>query len=141
MLAYGVSADVVDDYVCIDESTTVECLKRSFTNVIVILEGEYLRKPNSNDIHRLLEMGDARGFPGMMGSIDYMHWQWKNCPKAWKAMFMNGNKGVPTLLLQAVASSDLWIWHAFSRVVGSDNDINVLDWSPIFDDILEGRAP
>ena len=70
MLAYGVSVDVVDDYVRIGESTAVECLKRFVTNVIVIFEGEYLRKPNSNDVHHLLEMGEARGFPGMMGSID-----------------------------------------------------------------------
>ena len=109
MLAYEVSANVVHDYVRISESTAVECLKRFVTNVIVMFEGEYLRKPNSNDIHRLLEMGEARGFPGMMGSIDCMHWQWKNCPKAWKEMFMNGHKGVPTLLLEVVASSDLSI--------------------------------
>ncbi|CAM8987332.1 unnamed protein product [Rhodiola kirilowii] len=141
MLAYRVSADAVDDYVRIGESTAIECLKKFVTDVIVIFEGEYLRKPNSNDVQRLLEMGEARGFPGMMGSIDCMHWQWKNCPKAWKGMFMSGHKGVPTLLLEAVASSDLWIWHAFLGVVGSNNDINVLDRSPIFDDILEGRAP
>ncbi|XP_074367392.1 uncharacterized protein LOC141707871 [Apium graveolens] len=40
-----------------------------------------------------------------------------------------------------VASSDLWIWHAFFGVVGSNNDINVLDRSPVFDDLLQGRAP
>ena len=65
MLAYEVSANVVHDYVRISESTAVECLKRFVTNVIVIFEGEYLRKSNSNDIHRLLEMGEARGFQGI----------------------------------------------------------------------------
>ncbi|KAL9684455.1 hypothetical protein QQ045_021893 [Rhodiola kirilowii] len=63
MLAYRVSADVVDDYVRIGESTAIECLKKFVTDVIVIFEGEYLRKPNSNDVQRLLEMGEARGFP------------------------------------------------------------------------------
>ncbi|XP_017250657.1 uncharacterized protein LOC108221279 [Daucus carota subsp. sativus] len=141
MLAYGVSADAVDDYVRIGESTAIECLKKFVTDVILVFEEEYLRKPNSNDVWRLLEMGEARGFPGMMGSIDCMHWQWKNCPKAWKGMFMGGHKGVPTLLLEAVASSDLWIWHAFFGVAGSNNDINVLERSPLFDEVLEGRAP
>ncbi|XP_074342451.1 uncharacterized protein LOC141679991 [Apium graveolens] len=75
-----------------------------------------------------------------MGSIDCMHWQWKNCPKAWKGMFMSGHKGVATIILEAVASSDLWIWHAFFGVSGSNNDINILDRSPVFDDILQGRA-
>ncbi|XP_015966764.1 uncharacterized protein LOC107490502 [Arachis duranensis] len=39
-----------------------------------------------------------------------------------------------------IASSDLWIWHAFFGVSGSNNDINVLDRSPVFDDILNDRA-
>ncbi|KAL9663350.1 hypothetical protein QQ045_018736 [Rhodiola kirilowii] len=40
MLAYGVSADAVDDYVLIGESTVIECLKKFVTDVIVIFEGE-----------------------------------------------------------------------------------------------------
>uniref|UniRef100_A0A0D3A6U6 Uncharacterized protein n=1 Tax=Brassica oleracea var. oleracea TaxID=109376 RepID=A0A0D3A6U6_BRAOL len=55
---------------------------------------EYLRRPTPEDLQRLLDIGELRGFPGMIGSID--------C----------------TL-----------------------NDINVLDQSPVFDDILQGRAP
>ncbi|XP_074377265.1 uncharacterized protein LOC141718780 [Apium graveolens] len=54
---------------------------------------------------------------------------------------MSGHKGITTIILEAVASSDLWIWHTFVGVVGSNNDINVLDRSPIFDDVLQGRAP
>ncbi|XP_023732573.2 uncharacterized protein LOC111880387 [Lactuca sativa] len=42
---------------------------------------------------------------------------------------------------EAVASQDLWIWHAFFGVAGSNNDVNVLDQSPIFDDLLSGKAP
>ncbi|KAG7577748.1 Harbinger transposase-derived protein [Arabidopsis thaliana x Arabidopsis arenosa] len=39
------------------------------------------------------------------------------------------------------ASQDLWIWHAFFGPPGTLNDINILDRSPVFDDILQGRAP
>ncbi|CAA7034456.1 unnamed protein product [Microthlaspi erraticum] len=49
--------------------------------------------------------------------------------------------GKPTIVLEAVASYDLWIWHAFFGPPGTLNDINVLHRSPVFDDILEGRAP
>ncbi|QHO54546.1 uncharacterized protein DS421_2g57730 [Arachis hypogaea] len=77
----------------------------------------------------------------MLGSINCMHWQWKNCPKAWKGMYMSGYRGVATMVLEVVAYSDLWIWHAFFRVSGSNIDINVLDHSPVFDDILNDRAP
>uniref|UniRef100_A0A0D3B171 Uncharacterized protein n=1 Tax=Brassica oleracea var. oleracea TaxID=109376 RepID=A0A0D3B171_BRAOL len=69
---------------------------------------EYLRRTTPEDLQRLLDVGEVRGFPGMIGSIDCMHWEWKKCPTAWK---------------------------------GTLNDINVLDRSPVFYDILQGRAP
>jgi hypothetical protein len=43
-------------------------------------------------------------------------------------------------LLEAVASKELWIWHAFFGVAGSNNDTNVLDQSPLFTQVLQGRA-
>ncbi|KAL6290059.1 hypothetical protein ACE6H2_007569 [Prunus campanulata] len=50
---------------------------------------EYLCKPTPRDLQRLLKKGDDRGFPGMIGSIDCMHWQWKNCPTAWQGEYGN----------------------------------------------------
>ncbi|GKA60838.1 ALP1-like protein isoform X1 [Tanacetum coccineum] len=44
-------------------------------------------------------------------------------------------------MLEDVASQDLWIWHAFFEVAGANNDINVLDNSPLFDDLLDDIAP
>uniref|UniRef100_A0A0D3C2S7 DDE Tnp4 domain-containing protein n=1 Tax=Brassica oleracea var. oleracea TaxID=109376 RepID=A0A0D3C2S7_BRAOL len=88
---------------------------------------------------RLLDIGERRGFPGMIGSIDCMHWEWKNCPTAWKGQYSRGS-GKPTIVLEAVASYDLWIWHAFFGPPGTLNDINVLDRSPVFDDIINGQA-
>ncbi|GKB48627.1 ALP1-like protein [Tanacetum coccineum] len=43
-------------------------------------------------------------------------------------------------MLEAVASHDLFIWHAFFGVAGANNDINVLDNSPLFDDLLDDKA-
>uniref|UniRef100_A0A0D3DN25 DDE Tnp4 domain-containing protein n=1 Tax=Brassica oleracea var. oleracea TaxID=109376 RepID=A0A0D3DN25_BRAOL len=103
-------------------------------------EDEYLRRPTPEDLQRLLDVGEVQGFPGMIGSIDCMHWEWKNCPTAWKGQYTCGS-GKPTIVLEAVASQDLWIWHAFFGLPGTLNDINVLDRSPVFDDILQGRAP
>jgi hypothetical protein len=28
-----------------------------------------------------------RGFPGMIGSLDRIHWKWKNCPSALKGQY------------------------------------------------------
>nr|GEW06418.1 hypothetical protein [Tanacetum cinerariifolium] len=52
-----------------------------------------------------------------------------------------GSKKHPTIMLEAVASQDLWIWHAFFGVAGANNDINVLDNSPLFDDLLNDTTP
>jgi len=70
-----------------------------------------------------------------------MHWEWKNCPASWKASFQKKLYKVPTIILEAVASYDLWIWHAFFGLPGSLNDINVLDRSPVFQELYEDRAP
>jgi hypothetical protein len=38
----------------------------------------------------------------------------------------SGHVRAPTIILEVVASKDLWIWHAFFCLPGSHNDINVL---------------
>jgi hypothetical protein len=70
-----------------------------------------------------------------------MHWRWENCPTAWKGQYTTGRYGVPTIILEAVASYDLRIWHAFFGVAGSNNDINVLNQSPLFIESIKGEAP
>ncbi|GKE72271.1 ALP1-like protein [Tanacetum coccineum] len=47
----------------------------------------------------------------------------------------------PFILLEAVASQDLWIWYAFFGVAGSNNDINVIRQSPLLNDLKEGKTP
>ena len=127
MLAYGVTADAVNDYVRIAESTSIESLKKFFQAIIDVFGNEYLRTPNNVDICRLLLEGEKRGVFRMLGSIDCMHWKWKNYQVAWKGMYACGDHREPSLILEAVASYDLWIWHAFFGLPGSHNDINVLD--------------
>ena len=84
MLAYGTAADFVDEYIRIGESTAIESLKRFVKAIVEVFGPEYLRRPNREDTSRLLAFAEQRGFPGMLGSIDCMHWKWKNCPTAWQ---------------------------------------------------------
>ncbi|XP_020262795.1 uncharacterized protein LOC109838778 [Asparagus officinalis] len=95
---------------------------------------------NGKTVARLLQKGEERGFPGMLGSLDCMHWEWKNCPTAWAGQY-SGRHGGPTIILEAVASYDLWIWHAFFGLPGSNNDINVLQASNLFDNLTQGITP
>jgi len=57
---------------------------------------------------------------------------WTICPKKRKA---NNH-----LILQDVASYDLWICHAFFGTPGSLDDINLHHRSPFFNDMLAGRS-
>lgn len=139
-LAYGVPPDMLDDQYGMAESTGRNAL-RHFCKAIIRLYGEeYLRSPTNEDVERILRENSERGFPGMLGSLDCMHWEWKNCPTGWHGMY-KGKEKVPTIILEAVASKDRWIWHAFFGLPGSLNDINVLDRSYLFQDVANGQGP
>uniref|UniRef100_A0A0D3DML2 Myb-like domain-containing protein n=1 Tax=Brassica oleracea var. oleracea TaxID=109376 RepID=A0A0D3DML2_BRAOL len=115
VLAYGFAADAVDEYLRLGETTTRSCVEHFVEGILDLFGDEYLRRLTPADLQRLLYIGEQRGFPGMIGSIDCMHWEWKNCLTAWKGQYSRGS--------------------------GTLNDINVLDRSPVFDDIIKGQAP
>ena len=136
-LAYGTPADAADEYVRIGESTALECLHNFASDMVTIYGKEWLRPPNVDELKVILSEYEARGFPGCKGSIDGMHWAWKNCPAGWAGQYQ-GKEGHPTMILEAVASQNLRIWHAFFGTPGSLNDINVLQRSNVFDDFIKG---
>ncbi|KAI7945050.1 hypothetical protein MJO28_010745 [Puccinia striiformis f. sp. tritici] len=140
ILADGEAADRNDEYLRIGESTSHKSLERFCKAIIAIYGDEYLREPNEADTKRLLLINKKGGFPGMLGSLDCMHWEWKNCPTAWAGQYQ-GKEKVPTLVLEAVVSQDLWFWHAFFGLPGAHNDRNVLDLSPLFQSLLAGKTP
>ena len=112
ILAYGIPADLIDEYLQIRESTAIKSL-RAFVKAIVEFFGDwYLRVPNEADICRLLSIGEQRGFPGMLWSMNCKPWKWKKCSIAWHEMY-TGHCHEPTIILEAVASQDLWICMPF----------------------------
>jgi hypothetical protein len=133
ILAYGGALNANDEYIQIGESMASKCLYQCCKAVIELYSNKYLQPPNKQDIKQLLAIGKDCGFPGMLGSIDCMHWEWKNCPTAWHGVFQGKEKvrfilsfysfdqisdhewisKVPTIVLEAVTSQDLWIWHAW----------------------------
>lgn len=74
MLAYGTSADQLDEVLKIAASTCLDILGKFVEGVIENFGEEYLRPPRSDELEKILQENDARGFPGMLGSIDCMHW-------------------------------------------------------------------
>nr|GEW70026.1 hypothetical protein [Tanacetum cinerariifolium] len=103
---------------------------------------EFLRKPTVTDIEKLYRHHEEKhGFSGMLGCLDCTDWEWFGCPYAFKAQYIKRDHGLnPFILLEAAASQDLWIWHAFFGVAGSNNDINVLYQSSLFNDLKTERA-
>ncbi|XP_062013940.1 uncharacterized protein LOC133730343 [Rosa rugosa] len=140
MLAYGAGADQCAEYCRMAKSTSVAALQHFTRGIVGLYSAEYLRAPTATDLRRLLAKAERRGFPGMIGSIDCMHWQGKNCPTGWAGEH-SGRKQIPTIILEAVASYDTWIWHAFFGMPGACNDLNVLAKSPLFDELTASREP
>ncbi|XP_023769184.1 uncharacterized protein LOC111917758 [Lactuca sativa] len=141
-LGYGITADTSDEYLKMSERTGRECTYLFCEYVIELYHDIYMRHPTKSDVEQLYVTHQAKhGFSGMLDSIDCTHWEWENCPNAWCGQFTRGDHGVPTVILEAVVSNDLWFLHAFFGMTGSNNDLNLLQASPIFNDILQGRAP
>nr|GEX55378.1 protein ALP1-like isoform X1 [Tanacetum cinerariifolium] len=109
--AYGSTSDEFDEYLQMSEQTERDALFFFNMCIIELYMPKYLRNPTSEDV--------CHDKVNTVGVI----------------------KKDPTIMLEAVASQDLWIWHAFFGIAGANNDINVLDNSPLFDDLLDDLAP
>ena len=113
-MAYGASADFLDEYLKMSERTIRECLNRSSKCVVELFSKIYLRKPSVSDVQKRFTAHEERhDFPGMLGSIDWTQWDWGNCPQAWRGMYTRGHHGTPSLILEAISFQYLWIWLAF----------------------------
>nr|XP_043638320.1 uncharacterized protein LOC122609301 [Erigeron canadensis] len=120
-LAYSFKANALDEYLQMAQDTGYQCLDTFCKCVIHHYRDEYLKRPTEADIDRLTaKHAEVHGFPGQ---------------------YTRGDKGHPTIMLEAVASYDLWIWHAYFGPTGSNNDINVLNESNLFEDLLRNKAP
>ena len=135
LLASGASADSLDEYLRIGESTALFYLRRFRSNIVDLYGGEYLRPPTSAEVAHYLDINGKRGWPGLFGSIDCMHWRWKNCPYAGHGEYQD-RKGLKSIILEAVATPDLRIWSYFFGMPGSCNDNNVMDLSPFLTDLV-----
>jgi hypothetical protein len=141
-MAYGIPTDLADDHLAMGESTTIYCLRRFARAIIKCFGVQYLRALNAQDTERLLAVNAARGFSGMLASVDCvncMH-RWNNCLATWHGQF-TGHVKDPTIILEAVADQETWFWHAYFGIPGSCNDINVLNRSPLFANLANGEAP
>nr|GEV41239.1 hypothetical protein [Tanacetum cinerariifolium] len=112
-LAYDTSPDALDEYLQMRKHCACDCIDFFTMCIIDLFTAEFLRKPDVNDVQKLYDAHKRiHGLQGMLGSIDCMHLEWINCPKAWHGQFGRG----------------------------ANNDLTILNHSPLFDDLLDNIA-
>ncbi|XP_071728304.1 uncharacterized protein [Rutidosis leptorrhynchoides] len=91
-LAYGLSPDALDEYLHMSEETSVICLNNFGKCIIDLYKSRYMRSHTATDVAQLYSAHEEKhGFKGMLGGIDCMHWEWKNCPVALKGQYTRGD--------------------------------------------------
>jgi len=140
MNAYGVAANAFWDYFQMGESTACKCCE-CFNEAILQckeLTSIYLQKLTHADAKNFSNLHFSKhGIHGMLGCLDCMHVIWKNCPVAFQGAFQ-GKEGVPSLVLEAMADYNLWIWHAVFGFAGALNDLNIWENSSLLQDMVDG---
>ncbi|XP_068323243.1 uncharacterized protein [Pyrus communis] len=74
MMAYGSLADSIDETHGMSESTCLDTLEQLCDLIVQVYKDDYLREPNQEDLNRLIRKAENRGFSGIIGSLDCMHW-------------------------------------------------------------------
>jgi hypothetical protein len=69
------AADMIDEYLKLGKSTALKYLEYYCAGVIDCFGAEFLRRPTVVDTQCLLTKVEECGISGMLGSIDFMHWQ------------------------------------------------------------------
>lgn len=93
MLAYGMPTESINEYVKIAKSTTIETPKKFRRRVLQILQLHW-----DCQMKQILPgsyMWQARAFPGMLGSLDCMHWRWEKCPTTYHNIYTGHVKSPP----------------------------------------------
>jgi hypothetical protein len=158
-LCYGYGNDSMDECYEVAASTNRKILEHFCDATIALWEKAFIRRPNAADIERIgtviepplirlpmliahtAMLQEKRGFRGALLSIDCTHWPWDKCPKSFQGQFKNGRKDYCSVVMEAGCSPDRRIWHLFCTIPGTCNDINILDSSPLFNEIIKGTSP
>ena len=85
LLAYGALGHSADDYLCMAESTAIDCLYRFCRAVIAVFGKQYLKTPTTEDTSRILAVNESRGFlVWLEASTAYIDLLGRKCTKATK---------------------------------------------------------
>nr|GEU72405.1 hypothetical protein [Tanacetum cinerariifolium] len=117
-LTYNVNASFLDEYMQMSKRSSCTALDHFCQAVMEIYGPEYLRKPTVTNIEKLYRHHEEKhGIPGILGSLDCTDWEWFSFPYTFKGQYVRRDHGLNLfILLEVVASQDLWIWHIYEKV-------------------------
>jgi Plant transposon protein len=69
-----------------------------------------------------------------------MKLEWKSCPTALAGRY-KGRERKPTIVFEAIRDDRLVFNHRFFGMLGVNNDVNVLNASPLLSEIIDGAWP
>ena len=140
LLAYGTPPDSLDENLEISETVASDSLKEFSRIMIQKFGAQYLNRcPTTEEKNRMVRIMKRRGWPGAFASWDCKHFEWENCPVRLAGQTKgHADGGKKTLILEAIADADTYMWYVFFGEVGSLNDTNILDKSSIVGSMLGG---
>ena len=142
-LADGSSNSSLDEQAGMS-TESMRCSFNAFIQAVNKFYGsEYLNSIPTSDELCLLEKGHAlRNFPGCIVSLDCMHLHWNNSPNCLEIQYHNPfSWKLTTIHVEAGSDYKLHCWYAFSRIVGTNYDLTILESSSFITSILsENRA-
>lgn len=125
-LAYGTCSDHVHEYTGVADLTGRLCLRKFCDWMVKTYAGEWINTWGSEEIDLEMAANAKRGFPGMMGSIDCTHWEWKNCPVAWQGLYQDKTHK-RTVIAEAICGHNMYFYQVYVGLPGSLNDLNVME--------------
>jgi len=139
MLRYGLPADILDENIQISRSVLMDSVKQFCRLIKKEFGAQYLNRcPTPEEKQQMLLSMANRGYPGAFASWDCKHLVWGLCPQEEQGQH-KGKEGKCTMILEAIADADTYIWYHFFGEPGSLNDLNVLDKSSIVGSIISGK--
>ena len=142
-LGTGRSLDDLDDS-CRMGVETIRKICSDFCKSVVEFYGHTFlnRRPTPREMTEVQQKYAAIGFQGCVGSVDCCRIMWKNCPVALKGQLYNPKDGkLAAISVEAWCDRDMYVWHWFAGRCATNNDLTMIDSSPLFNDIFTSSFP
>ena len=141
VLGSGCSLEDVDDKARMAPETVRYYMKHFVKDIQAIYGSDYLNRYSGRvELQRIAAKYADDGFVGCIGAVDCCHLAWKNCPLEEKGQYHNPKDSkLAVMKVEAWCDSDLFIWHWHAGHAGTSNDKKMVNFSPLFQAILNGH--